>query len=335
MKNRRLLSQLALHLVAASVLVFFASCSNIFVFADQCEVDEDCGKGQLCESSFFSARCAVICECDSDCNDDEICIRRPTEPNAPARCARGCRTHADCDGEGERCVDELCRTGCIDDGDCGANEYCDPERKCVTRECEQSSDCGEGFVCEGVCVKGCHADDDCPGGEGCVRLGDHPGTCTPAACIGDEDCSQGEICLCGLCHETCESDDDCEEHQHCALTVQECTPRRCQTRSDLVCSHQSCPTISQDDWKGSLITPCCIGGSEEGRCGFRAMDLLARSDSCGERLMQSQDCDCEEDECCLSDGTCGRRVSIFGLPPGVFELCTPKSEEESPTCGSG
>lgn len=318
-------------LLGALFLGGLSACSNIFSFTD-CETDADCGKGELCEQNLIGSRCAAICECDTDCKDDEICIKRPSEPSGEARCTRGCRTHGDCDREGDRCIDESCQSGCYRDEQCEAGEFCDQYSKCATRECELAEDCGVGFVCNGRCVEGCFTDEDCPGGEGCSRRGADPGTCTPAACIDDEDCDAELSCLCGRCISHCERDEECADGERCTLAIHECEPRTCSRGGDVSCGETICPEFSENETFGDLLVPCCIGEPEDGVCGFRPVDLLAKSDRCGEPIVLTSSCDCAEGECCLSDGSCGWPTKPLAAAPGAFDLCMPKAYGASASC---
>ena len=321
-------------LAALSALLLGACSGSIFNFASQCESDADCDNGRICDTNSLFNRCAVPCDCDSECNDGEICaVMGARSSSAPLVCTTGCRSDDDCPEEGFNCIDQRCQDAACYRGDqCGEGELCDRFNKCVERECERSADCDEGFVCSGLCVSGCFADDDCPGGQGCVRHGAEPGSCTPSACIDDEDCSAGLYCLCGRCVENCESDEECGEGMLCALTMNECQPRTCQASNAEHCPDKECPAMSDGELSGGFLESCCVEGHGEDSCGFRYYGELLGHHGCGIPVQASTDCGCGAGECCLPDGSCGWEMKPISAPTGGFALCTPKSPAESPSC---
>lgn len=321
-----------------------SACNNIF-FADQCKVDDDCRSGQVCVDNFLSNRCAVACDCDSECEEDEICSesrRARTEASAEAGagpsatlnvCTTGCRVNADCTREGERCIDGRCSEGCNQHSQCAEGERCQSSGQCGPIECESKDDCAPGQVCVNRCIEGCLSDDDCEGGEGCIRTDQNPGYCTPSACIGDEDCEGNLRCLCGSCVTHCESDDECGGTAECARAVHECTPNQCkQSGHSVSCGGTSCPSLPADELLGTLLEPCCLGGDPDAGCGFRQLSFFGPAGPCGERIEAGATCDCDEEECCLSDGSCGRLIKPIAAEVGVFDLCAPKSPAEDPSC---
>jgi peptidoglycan-associated lipoprotein len=99
---------------------------------------------------------------------------------------------------------------CETDKDCKAKEFC-VERKC--QQCRQSTDCAEGFSCEGgkcAAIPGfCRSKAECAAGEECIG-----NRCRP--CQADGECPAGLICVQGTCAKgQCTKDDDCAQDQEC------------------------------------------------------------------------------------------------------------------------
>jgi hypothetical protein len=131
--------------------------------------------------------------------DSTGCYRCDQTGCSPWSPGSGCRSDADCGGQGSWC--ELssgqCRSGgngssCTNDASCPPGYFCHPTSKqCLQSwKCTVDADCGAGMVCDSrhTCVPG-------------------PSSCTPTT-----GCAKGCYCAGGKCNETglCKVDADCK-----------------------------------------------------------------------------------------------------------------------------
>jgi hypothetical protein len=214
-----------------------------------CHSDADCrkhyGKTYFCDEEYHvcghHADDRVGCDCDNDCkhsevcNEHNICVKRECECDCSEnhRCKHG------------KCIDDSLPTlGCDSDSGCGEGAVCNDHHICIEcHECENSSQCPNGF-CEGGCCAassghGCDSDSGCGEGEVC---NDHHicvechhcefsfdcpsrfcegGCCAESRrlrCNSDSGCGEGAVCndhhICVECRR-CNSSDDCHIHEKC------------------------------------------------------------------------------------------------------------------------
>ena len=147
-------------------------------------------------------------------------------PQPPA----GCTSDAQC-GAGQVCQGGTCVPAppqCVKDADCG-----NPDLECVNGacvdspdECQQDNDCGPNEVCQirpagnvcrcptvenGLCVRRCDVQSDCPGACSCRN---HFPEDSPF--IEDGICVDEPFLLCDA--KTCDSDNDCKNNEICIGT---------------------------------------------------------------------------------------------------------------------
>ena len=94
-----------------------------------CVEDEDCPPMQSCLAGFCVFVPPSECEVDADCGAGEICNFGFCEESTR------CRITADCPEPEQVCIDEFCRTPieCRVDEDCAGSEICDERGQCVPR----------------------------------------------------------------------------------------------------------------------------------------------------------------------------------------------------------
>jgi hypothetical protein len=116
----------------------------------QCEVDEDCGDGEVCTDG----ECVpdVECSADEDCADGEVCVDNVCVPDVE------CSADEDC-ADGDLCTVNSCDAGvctgadvdCNDGNECTA-EMCNPETgQCDTVNVDDGTPCDEA---NGTCAAG-------------------------------------------------------------------------------------------------------------------------------------------------------------------------------------
>jgi hypothetical protein len=122
--------------LAALALLALAGC-------DECDTDDDCQSGQVCEAVPSSSGMGSQSQCVIGCHEDSQCAA------------------------GERCEEVVCITAPCP-GQCVAG----------ADECADDSGCAPGTVCElstgctapSTCVPGCHDGSQCASGESCRRV---------------------------------------------------------------------------------------------------------------------------------------------------------------------
>lgn len=218
---------------------------------------------------------------------------------------------------------------CLNDFDCPADTFCDPgSNACVAYDfgvCLTDGDCPVGSYCDladGGCyippVADCRADQDCTSGFEC----DFRDTCrpeTPGACLGDEDCSTGDLCvenLCTVLEDTCQFDFQCAAGFACA-----------NNRCRLLCGPDTdCPSGTRCE--ESLCLPNvgeCIDSSE-------CQDLTT---NCVEGIcLRRCDAGCDAaTEVCDDQGFCRPRTSPDPNAPTPF--CRTDADCDGSLCVEG
>lgn len=147
----------------------------------QCNEDDDCFTGHMCQHG----SCTQACTSDAEC------------PSSAGHCVNGgcaaCSTSADCAGQA---VNKLCLSGacieCLNDNQCSAGETCDATSHVCVPGCGTSGTCASGTVCSpasNTCIQ-CASDADCAGATPTCDTSSH--LCV--ACTVSADCPAGETC---------------------------------------------------------------------------------------------------------------------------------------------
>ena len=172
----------------------------------------------LSTGAWAQAEPPTSCTSDADCGEGEICELMP--------CAM-----PDCDPDDPECEPPP---------PCDSSGFCQAEGSGGgwTSECEQDSDCGQGYVCEVVGGTSCA----CPAGQSCPEC-DEPTEikgCVPAPCTAASDCGDGLICI-TVEYEACEpqATAPCAEGQECAPPPE-----------------PSCDTVSESFCGPPYVAPC-------------------------------------------------------------------------------
>ncbi|MFH1445671.1 MAG: S8 family serine peptidase [Nanoarchaeota archaeon] len=246
----------------------YACCNNMCIIPE-CDNDDDCGIGEVCESP---GNCNAYCESLSGCNFDSDCI-----------------------GLGELCCGNLCMVPeCANDQQCdtlaqqnGQRGWCENDNTCNSFcqfvEClpgNYQGECGTQICCSQLCVDpACSIDTDCPIGQYCQGDGTCNAQCL-TGCIDDSNCGAGTICCNNQCAiPICSSNNDCDVGESCV------NPGTC----NAICESASCigqvgnPDTAPELWWGllklsqticvptPLDLPQTIVGFETG-CGFSYPD---------------------------------------------------------------
>lgn len=135
---------------------------DVYPPGDECDVDADCGEGEMCEQAFCPAFCAEV--------DGEDCCPDACVPVDPQPEDDECDVDADC-GDGEVCQETICGAVCAEGATC-CPQVCVPSPDPVEDECDTDADCESGEFCQpGLCLLYCSVDD--------------PGCCGPNECVAN------------------------------------------------------------------------------------------------------------------------------------------------------
>lgn len=229
-----------------------------------CDTAADCKSHEVCEDAFCAGK---PCETKTDCPEGSTCKE--------GRCTEGCKFHEDCE-PGDWCIDGRCVERFTE---CTICQRCNADHEC--------GDPARGYRCHGppngVCVKGCETDQDCPGDSVCLSDWSVCGSpdaspawpCDPSyecefsrerctavgqACSHPDGCGgSSDICVDiegeATCSCTCLLDQDCGEGAVCVQAPD--------TR------HRACYPVDAVEACGAFYCPPglkCIPG--EARCGL-------------------------------------------------------------------
>ena len=245
-----------------------------------CQDDADCN-GQRCADGLCIEMCNPIMPCpgqqtcaDGRCFEPEVCELAIDCIGARVcafnRCIEPCREDADCPGS-RQCEQE---TGlCPEPMSCMADDECDPQRRCVARQCADA------------CVPG-----ECPGGQSCSD-----GICIePDRCIGDIDCLGRRLCVRDRCSEPCAENSDCLGSDLCEPESGRCVEFQPECILDSDCPGEAA---------------CILGTCREGRCESHrncadGLDCIDGGCAPPLRPMCRVDADCGNGEVCGDIGRC-------------------------------
>ena len=290
------------------------------------------------------------CQSDLECVFGQIC--EETNCGAPKQCVDGCRDSTNCSG-GKVCGDFVAPF-------CG-----EPYGVCVDGSaCTVEKDCPVGTACDytGLCIPGCHTNENCPPGEVCPPLmcPDGQFSCvgqcqSGTACVLDSDCKvAGEVCgttwdncnkhcLPG-CHDStqCPADQQCQAYYctggpGCGCDTFTCTPRPVGCTLDTDCVKGT--VCAFDDVMGCSGAKHCVNGcftNDECDTGFECSPSYCGPSTCcpGGCTPKAQDCqldqDCKDGEICTYDDHFGCSGKMT-CQPG----CRPDSSGGPGTCKLG
>ncbi|OQW94987.1 MAG: hypothetical protein BWK79_03970 [Beggiatoa sp. IS2] len=139
----------------------------------QCTKDNQCPRGEVCESNECVPVCKRIGCCnDADCSSGQIC------ENAECVVASRCVFDSDC-GKGQECSANRCVASFDSSHQCQDNENCGTSEFCIGNQCVSCS------------LFSCCTDSNCEGKEKCCN-----GSCQQ--CCTNSDCRSGS-CINGQC----------------------------------------------------------------------------------------------------------------------------------------
>jgi hypothetical protein len=163
-------------------------------------MDVDCGQQLIWHCDTTSGQCEQRCNNDQICPNETICENFVCVPSQ-------CDTNADCKmGMNPQCVGGAMGHGrCMNVVMCDAMGNCPPNMVCdkTTNNCQMlpacvsDRDCMNNSYCENNYCQpstACSMAMPCPATRDCVG-----GTCVPAVCRGDTDCTMGQRCIGGMC----------------------------------------------------------------------------------------------------------------------------------------
>jgi uncharacterized protein (TIGR03382 family) len=297
---------------------------------DPCENQNQCGGDDVCNYGACEpppVPCTEDTECSSGYCDGGFC----QPPHTPIPCTNAA---SDCPS-GDLCVSGYCEPpqGCTNDTDCPGGELCYEDGTCQPGQppvpCELDNECPptNDDVWVPVCYGGfcqpspgsCNADEDCPGGFGCIE-----GICLPVdppnTCVTVFDCAGNETCVSGVCTpggdpNQCETADDCPINPNDDVGPA-CVGGMCTSASY---APTTCGSIN-DCSPGfgcelSLCVPVVGACQLDGDCGGEGQECVGGW--CGSSCSTSADCG-NGDVCAF--GRCATSCSVFS-ECGDYEAC--------------
>ncbi len=296
---------------------------------DNCVLDSTLNQkfcGRACNSTPDCPRGATCVQKDgvNQCWPDKTPLGQPATCNNFQACTpdslRTCASTADCMDPSQRCdfasgkcvaISQICPFGttcdpraklcvavCVQDQDCGSDQYrcvnhiCDP-----VSECQSDTDCAVNKVCSklagaavGKCTPFCTMDTDCPLGQVCGQLGTRFG-CTPgctsnAGCPVDKRCNatthqcEGPI-VNGV--KICQGTSACSSCQLCDGLKSECVNAKttfpyCQTcSSPSECAGGTCVALPSGS---TVCAKFCGNAGQECPQGFTCLTLTSGGQAC-------------------------------------------------------
>lgn len=265
-----------------------------------CASSADCGDGvcDTCTSYCIPTPDARPCAEDFNCEFEEFCDPCTMHCSPRLQLCDPCSVDAQCGEARDRCLtfqdgSQFCGQHC---GICPPGFLCDEQlAQCVPAAggcgsqlvCERDVECQRGEICadNGLCVRGCGADAECPGAKVCSA-----GRCTepcssddecdgdlscqdsrcmrPGGCLTSAECSEPET-YCDseiyTCVGGCRFDDDCMD------ATKECINSRCEERlctGNYACAFMEVCNLETgrcEEAEGDHCAPC--DGSDVDSCG--------------------------------------------------------------------
>lgn len=178
----------------------------------ECNEDRDCKDGYECVDDLCEKR-SDYCDQTSDCFDDEICDRH------------------------------VCKyVECKLDSECGANQECTQDYKCIDKkkECVNDSYCRSIDTCvDGFCV---------PKNRECTK---------DSECDDNQECNSSYMCVDKTSEDKCSKDSDCGDSEECVggncVDVQ--AERLCANLGGVICATDK---ICEGDYQEFNSRVCCM-----------------------------------------------------------------------------
>ncbi|TVQ99713.1 MAG: hypothetical protein EA398_12065 [Deltaproteobacteria bacterium] len=316
-----------------------------------CTTADDCpSPDQACDVA--RQRCVPRCTSDDGCDPRASCdlsqgICTPRPP-----CGfddRACPDGLACDACLGACLPDPGGTACLDDANCGFDEFCEPcmnlcePRRPPCAPCRDDLQCGEsgdlcldfaegGRYCGRACGS-CPVGYDCDPGLGqCVPLSGScevvrecsrdadclgalicgaAGLCVPG-CTDDSACEGSLVCSAGRCTEPCATDGDCAAGQECRDDQRCWVPGGCFTSVDCPEAETYCDREAGLCVSGCQVDVDCLDASQECVSGVCVRRRCAGNYACA-----------FQEVCDLDSGQCrpDERPHCSGCDAGDVDSC--------------
>ncbi len=198
------------------------------VCRDPCSMRAACGRNALCTVILHQVSCkcpeCYVGRAHVRCKPDKECNRPPTDPEGPpSRQYEGCKKDSEC-ASNLRCMDGVCRDGCLGHICPTADEKCmtvDHKPTCICRHKLAINAAGELSCPTSSHIPLCRSDGDCPSTQSCTH-GHCKSPCQNAVCPEGKTCqvlNHEPLCVCTKSCESeasiCLKDKGCPPHLAC------------------------------------------------------------------------------------------------------------------------
>lgn len=306
-----------------------------------CETDDDCEGDKICD---LNGQCKqkeneedndggeeTGCENDGECSGDKVCkegsCQAPSDDGGESGPCGGCPDGKLCDTRSSSCVDNTCTPKTP--GSCGSGKLLHPEIcRCV--ECAADSDCSGEKTCNSnyQCSDPCEHSCDSSNSNACANVANRDlclgGCCVQ--CIGRSDCSDGKLCIEGMCEQppSCSGDSDCSSGLTCQGGT--CQPGTGGGNDDNGGSGQQCSSQQDCPQNERCFNGRCVGlgGGGSGFPGLGGSGLPDRD--CGYCNSSGGSCSCGGSLSCkglsdLAPSGLGGLLGQLGSNLGFAQAC--------------